>query len=74
LGAVTFVGPLLHADALPSDLGFLLLCCAGAHRTASAMNTTDFLVPIMLGVLFALLLALALWLFVDLPLFLPDEG
>ena len=49
------------------------------------MNTTDFIVPIMLGVLFALLLALALWLFVlllalalwlfvDLPLFLPDEG
>ena len=38
-----------------------------------AMNTTDFIVPIMLGVLFALLLALALWFFVDLPLFLPDE-
>jgi hypothetical protein len=44
---------------------------ASQHRH---MNTTDFIVPIMLGVLFALLLALALWLFVDLPLFLPDEG
>ena len=32
-----------------------------------AMNTTDFIVPIMLGVLFALLMALALWFFVDLP-------
>jgi hypothetical protein len=37
------------------------------------MHATNFMVPIMLGVLFALLLSLALWLFVDLPLFLPDQ-
>jgi hypothetical protein len=34
----------------------------------------DSAAAVPLGVLFALLLALALWLFVDLPLFLPDEG
>jgi len=38
------------------------------------MNATDPIVPIMLGVLFALLLALAVWLFADLPLFFPSEG
>jgi hypothetical protein len=37
------------------------------------MNITGFIVPITLGVLFALLLALALWLFVDIPLLFPDE-
>ena len=52
----------------------LVACCVAQERIASAMNATDFIVPIMLGVLFALLLALAFWPFVDLPLFLPDEG
>jgi hypothetical protein len=38
-----------------------------------ALGTTDFIIPITVGVLFALLLALALWLFVDLPLFFPAD-
>jgi len=42
------------------------------HRIA--LNATDLIVPIMLGVLFALLAALALWLFVDLPLFESDAA
>jgi hypothetical protein len=37
------------------------------------MDLTEFRVAIVLGLLFALLLALALWLFVDLPLFFPGE-
>ena len=45
------------------------------YETAEAVNryvglgTMNRIVPIMLGVLFAVLLALAVWLFADLPLF-----
>jgi len=37
------------------------------------MNMTGFIAPITVGVLLALLLALVLWLFVDIPLFFPGE-
>jgi len=49
-------------------------CCCVAQERIAAYEHDRLHWPIMLDVLFALLLALALWLFVDLPLFLPDEG
>jgi len=49
------------------QLGQLLLACNCNGKT----HTMNRIVPIMLGVLFAVLLALALWLFAGLPL-LPE--
>jgi hypothetical protein len=56
------------------ELGLALALGARIELLASnRMKLTERRVAIVLGLLFVLLLALALWLFVDLPLFFPDE-